>query len=514
MQSTKQNLLRSLINVSGMTFISRILGFIRDMLFARIFGASVAMDAFLIAFKLPNLLRRIFAEGAFSQAFVPTLSEFKHKKSIDETREFIASISGLLFLILCILVILGMIFTSGVLLITAPGFANTPQKLILASTLLRITLPYIIFISLSSMAGSILNTWHNFIIPAFTPTILNISCIIFAIFFRSYFDQPIAALAVAVFVGGILQLCFQLPYLYKINMLVLPKINLHNLAVWRVIKLMIPAIFAMSISQISLVINTIFASFLPNGSISWMNFADRLMELPTGVLGVALGTILLPSLSKYASLKDHINFSKTLDWGLKLCLLISLPATIGLAICAKAITMTLFMYGKFQYFDAIMTSRALIAYTIGLIGLIFIKILTPAFYANYDIKTPVKIAIFVLVITQIMNLCFISKLHHVGLALSISLGALINAACLCYILIKRKIYVPNVKWGSVISRLILATIIMAIALMLSLHYLPFDFIGHTYIRILSLFILIIIAIITYTISLFILKFHLKDFSMQ
>lgn len=507
----KHNLLKSLVNVSGMTLISRMVGFLRDMLMARIFGASVATDAFFVAFKLPNLLRRIFAEGAFSQAFVPVLAEYKHHKSIDETRNFVASVAGLLLVALVVVVVIGMVFTGAVILITAPGFTSDPEKLALTNTLLRITLPYIIFISMASLVGGVLNTWRMFSIPAFTPTILNISFICFALFLRHYFNPPILVMAWALLVGGMLQLAFQLPYLKKTGMPLLPKFDFRNKAVLRVVKLMVPAIFAMSVSQISLVINTIFASFLPNGSISWMYYADRLMEFPTGLLGVALGTILLPSLSKHASGKDVESFSKTLDWGIKLCLLLALPATAGLAILSKPLTMTLFMYGKFNYHDVTMTSYALIAYAIGLMGLIMVKILAPGFYANQDIKTPVKIAIFVLVSTQLMNLMFIGPFKHAGLALSIGLGACINACSLLYFLLKKKMYTPQCGFRLFIGKLLGAVLIMAIALTACITYLPFDFTGYTYARVLSLIALLGIAITTYFFMLFIFGFRFKDF---
>ncbi len=510
----KHNILRSLINVSGMTLISRIVGFVRDMLMARFFGAGFTTDAFNVAYKLPNLLRRIFAEGAFSQAFVPIVAEYKLKRTQEETRDFVSSVAGLLLLVLIIVVVLGMIFTSAVILITAPGFTHDPEKLALTHTLFRIMLPYIIFISMASLISGVLNTWRIFSIPAFTPTFLNISFITFILFFRNYFNPPILAVAWAVFIGGILQLSFQLPFLKKIGMPLLPTFNFKNKAVWRLIKLMGPAIFAMSISQISLVINTIFASFLRSGSISWMYYADRLMEFPTGVLGVALGTILLPGLSKHAGAKDTENFSKMLDWGLKLCLLLALPATFGLAILSKQLTMTLFMYGKFDYISVIMTSRALVAYSVGLMGLILVKVFAPGFYANQDIKTPVKIAIFVLICTQMMNLVFIGPLQHAGLALSIGLGACINASSLCYLLIKRKIYVPQTGWVRFIGKLMVAIIVMSIILLICIHFLPLNFTSHAYIRVLSLLALLCIAIISYFGMLFVLGFRAHDFMFR
>jgi putative peptidoglycan lipid II flippase len=510
----KGNLLRSLMNISGMTLVSRVLGFVRDMLTAQFFGAGVAMDAYVVASRLPNLLRRIFAEGAFSQAFVPVLAEYKLKKSIDETQKFVADIAGLLTLILMIVVILGMIFASFVVIITAPGFAHDPQKMALTSNLLKITFPYILFISLASLASGVLNTWRVFVVPAFTPALLNISMILFILCFRNYFHPPILALAWSMIIGGILQLGFQLPYLKKIGMPLIPKINFRDQAVWRVVKLMGPAIFAMSISQISILINQVFASWLPNGSMSWLYFADRLMEFPTGVLGVALGTILLPSLSRHASDRNIETFSKTLDWGVRLCLLLALPATVGLAIAAKPLTMTLFMHGKFNLFDVAMTTQAMIAYSIGLLGLILVKVFGPGFYANQNIKTPVKIALFVLLCTQVMNLIFIGPLKHAGLALAISLGACINAGCLCFLLIKRGMYIPQSGWKIFINKLLLAVMVMAGCLLLSMNFLPLNFAGQIYIRILSLSVLLLVAAISYFGMLYIMGFRVSHYVLS
>ena len=500
--SPNKNLLESLLNVSGMTLISRVVGFIRDMVMARYFGAGLVTDAFFVAFRLPNFLRRIFAEGAFSQAFVPVLAEFKLLHNEKDTYDFVASVAGLLFLALFIITVLGVIFAGGIIMVTAPGFNVDPDKFALTVTLLRITFPYILFISLASLISGVLNTWGVFSIPAFTPTILNIIWVLFALVFAHYFNPPILAIAWAVFIGGLLQLLFQLPFLKKIKMPILPSFNFKNKAIWRVLRLMVPAIFAMSVSQISLVINTMFASFLPSGSVSWMYYADRLMEFPIGILGAALGTILLPSLSKHASNKNTLEFSQTLDWGVRVCLILGLPATVGLAIIAKPLTMTLFMHGKFGLFDVIMTQRALDAYAIGLLGLILVKIFGPGFYANQDIKTPVKVAIFVLICTQLMNLAFIGTLKHAGLALSIGLGACLNAGSLCYLLIKRGIYVPQHGWFLFISKLILAVLVMAATLLISLYILPFDFMGSVYIRILGLCGLMFIAIAGYLGSLF------------
>ena len=311
------NLLKSLAAVSSITMVSRVLGFVRDTILARIFGAGVATDAFFIAFKLPNLLRRIFAEGAFSQAFVPILAEYKTQQGEEATRTFIAYVSGLLTLVLALVTAIGILAAPWVVWATAPGFVDNAEKYELTTALLRVTFPYILLISLSSLAGAILNTWNRFSVPAFTPTLLNVAMIAFAVLLTPYFNPPIMALAWGVLAGGLAQLLYQLPALKKIGMLVLPRLNLKDAGVWRVLKQMLPAILGVSVSQISLIINTIFASFLVAGSVSWMYYADRLMELPSGVLGVALGTILLPTLAKTYANKDREEYSRILDWGLR-----------------------------------------------------------------------------------------------------------------------------------------------------------------------------------------------------
>ena len=440
------NLLRSLVTVSGMTMISRVLGFVRDAVIARTFGAGLYTDAFFVAFKLPNLLRRIFAEGAFSQAFVPILSEYKSRRGEQDTRVFVEHVTALLGLALFLVTALGILAAPVIVYLTAPGFAAVPEKFDVTVQLLRVTFPYILFISLASLAGASLNTYCRFAIPAFTPTLLNLWCIVFVLWLAPWFDPPVMALAWAVFLGGLLQLGFQLPYLVKIGLLPRPRLNLGDPGVWRVLKLMAPAVFGVSIGQISLLINGIFASFLVTGSVSWLYYADRLMEFPTGVLGVALGTILLPSLSKSFADRTAEEYSRLLDWGLRLTLLLALPAALALAILAVPLIATLFHHGAFDRHDVAMTSRALVAYSIGLVGLIVVKVLAPGFYARQNIKTPVKIGILTLAATQVMNLVFIYPLRHAGLALAIGLGACLNAALLYRKLRQHGVFQPQPGW--------------------------------------------------------------------
>ena len=508
------NLLKSLAAVSSMTLFSRVLGFARDAIVARIFGAGMATDAFFVAFKLPNLLRRIFAEGAFSQAFVPILAEYKSKQGEEATRIFVAYVSGLLTLALAVITLLGMFAAPWVILITAPGFADTADKFALTSSLLRVTFPYILLISLASLAGAILNTWNRFSVPAFAPTLLNVSMIGFALFAAPLFNPPVMALAWAVVAGGVLQLGYQLPHLKKIGMLVLPRLNLKDAGVWRVMRQMGPAILGVSVSQISLIINTIFASFLASGSVSWMYYADRLMEFPSGVLGVALGTILLPSLAKSFASGNQDEYSRLMDWGLRLCFLLALPSAVALGILAKPLTVALFQYGKFTAFDAAMTQRALIAYSVGLMGLIVVKVLAPGFYSRQDIKTPVKIAMVTLVMTQVMNLAFIGPLKHAGLSLSIGLAACLNAALLYWQLRKQDIFQPQPGWRSFLVRLLFAVVAMAAALLGVLYVMPDWATGNMLWRLIRLAAVCAVGGGVYFAVLMLLGFRLRDFARR
>ena len=508
------NLLKSLAAVSSMTMFSRVLGFVRDAIVARVFGAGMATDAFFVAFKLPNLLRRIFAEGAFSQAFVPILAEYKSKQGEDATRVFVAYVSGLLTLALAVVTIAGMLAAPWVILVTAPGFADTADKFALTSQLLQITFPYILLISLASLAGAILNTWNRFSVPAFAPTLLNVSMIGFALFGAPYFHPPVLALAWAVTVGGVLQLVYQLPHLKKIGMLVLPRINFRDAGAMRVVKQMGPAILGVSVSQISLIINTIFASFLVSGSVSWMYYADRLMEFPSGVLGVALGTILLPSLSRSFSSGNHDEYCRLMDWGLRLCFLLALPSAVALGILAKPLTVSLFQYGKFTAFDALMTQRALIAYSVGLLGIIVVKVLAPGFYSRQDIKTPVRIAIVTLIMTQLMNLAFIGPFKHAGLSLSIGLAACLNASLLYWQLRKQNIFTPQAGWGRFLVRLLVAVLVMAAALVAMLWVMPDWAQGNMAERLLRLIAVVVVGVVAYFATLALLGFRVKEFARR
>jgi putative peptidoglycan lipid II flippase len=508
------NLLKALATVSSMTLLSRVLGFARDAIIARVFGAGMATDAFFVAFKLPNMLRRIFSEGAFSQAFVPVLGEYRHGRSEAETRDFIARVTGTLGLVLTLLTVLGMLAAPAIVWISAPGFYRTPGKFLLTTDLLRVTFPYIAFISLASLAGSVLNCWNRFSVPAFTPTILNLAFIVFALFFVHAFHPPVMALAWAVCAGGALQLLFQLPFLYRMRLLPRPRPAFSDPAVRRVIRQMGPAIFGVSIAQVSLLINSTFASFLPQGSVSWMYYADRLMEFPTGVLGVALGTILLPSLSRHAAHAAHAEFSALLDWGIRLSLLLAVPATVGLGLLARPLIATLFMYGRFGEHDVLMTQRALVAYAIGLLGLILVKVLAPGFYARQNIRTPVRIALFTLAATQAMNLLFVFPLQHAGLALSIGLGSCLNAGLLLYMLRRHGIYRPQPGWRAFLLRLALAVAAMALTLAAAQAGFAPDWHARATSRVLALSGLIGAGVISYFAALYLLGFRPRHFARR
>ena len=458
------NLLRALAAVSSLTMVSRVLGLVRDVLIARIFGAVLATDAFFVAFRLPNLLRRLFAEGAFSQAFVPVLAEHKSRSSAEDVRSLVDGTATLLGLALAVTATLGMVAAPAIVYLTAPGFTADPAKFELTVTMLRIVFPYIAFISLVALAAGILNTWNRFSVPAVTPVLLNVSFIVGALFFAERFDPPVLVLAWAVFFGGVLQLALQVPFLLRLKLFPRWRLDFSHPGVRRILRLMGPALFGVSISQISLVINTIFASFLITGSVSWLYYADRLMEFPAGVLGVAVGTILLPSLSKYHAQANAQEYASLLDWGLRITVLLATPSAAALAVLALPFVATLFHYGRFSAQDAWMTQQALVAYSIGLVGMILVKILAPGFYARQNVVTPVKIGIVTLVATQAMNLAFIGPLRHAGLALAIGLGACLNAALLYRFLRKGNVYTPQPGWPVFLLKVGAAVVFMAIVL--------------------------------------------------
>jgi len=508
------NLLKALATVSSMTLLSRILGFARDTIVARVFGAGIYTDAFFVAFKIPNLLRRLFAEGAFAQAFVPILSEYKNQRGHDATKLLLDHVASLLFLVLLGVTLLGIIAAPLIIYISAPGFSATPEKFDLTVQLLRITFPYILFISLVSLAGSVLNTHSRFSVPAFTPVLLNLALIGAALWLAPLFHPPVLALAWGVALGGVLQLAIQLPFLKRLGLLPRWNLQLRDEGVWRILKLMGPAVFGVSIAQISLLINTIFASFMATGSVSWLYYADRLMEFPSGMLGVALGTILLPSLSKHYADGSGTEYSRLLDWGLRLTLILALPSALALALLAVPLIATLFHYGQFTENDVWMTRQALVAYSAGLLGLILVKVLAPGFYARQNIKTPVKIALITLGATQLMNLAFVWQLKHAGLALAIGLGACLNAGMLLYKLRRHAIYRPQPGWTGFLLKVGAALLLMGAALWFAAGSDQSWLTGSMPARAMRLGWLVVLGAGVYFASLWLLGFRLRDFSRR
>ena len=456
-------LILSTANTGGMTVLSRVFGLVRDNVLARVIGAGtgVEADAFYVAFRIPNFFRRIFGEGAFSQAFVPVLSEYREKKPEDEVRGFLDSIAGFLLLSLIVVVGVGAVAAPWIIRLLAPGFLDQPDKFELASDALRIMFPYLLFISLVAMAGGIFNTWGRFGVPAFTPVLLNVCMIVAALWLSPYLDNPVLALSWGVFVAGVVQLAFQLPFLIRLKRLPVPRFKKPDPGVKRVLKLMAPAMVGVSVAQINMMVNTILASFLATGSVAWLYYSDRIMEFPLGIFGIALGTVILPSLSRqHANASEH-EFSQLLDWGMRLVLLIVAPATVGLILLAEPIVSTLFQYGAFNAHDVKMSAAALVAYCLGLPALLAVKILAPGFYARQNTTTPVKIAAIAMLVNVTFALLLFKPLAHVGLAVALSISAFVNAGLLFYYLSRYGHYRPDAGWLAFTAKVLLATLVMA-----------------------------------------------------
>ncbi len=460
------SLMRSAATVSTLTLLSRISGLARDIIIARAFGASAMTDAFWVAFRIPNLLRRLFAEGAFSQAFIPILGEVKETHAdTAAVRQTIDRVASALFIALSLITVLGIVGAPLVVLAIASGMSAEARadEFTAAVWMTRVMFPYIVCMSLVAFASGVLNTWRKFAIPAFTPVLLNLSMIAASLLLSNHLAQPIYALAIGVMIGGVAQLSIQWLALSRLGLR--PRFG-GNVAqtykdpiVRRVMRQMVPATLGVSVAQISILINTNIATWLTPGSVTWLSFADRLMEFPTALIGVALGTVLLPSLSKAHASQSSDEYSRLLDWGLRLVLLLGLPAALAM-ILADAMVATLFQYGAFSANDVYQTQTAVMAYAVGLIGLLMIKILAPGFYAKQDIKTPVKIAIVVLILTQLLNLVLVPVFAHAGLALAIALGATINAGALYVGLRRRGVYQAQSGWLVFLGRQAVALIVM------------------------------------------------------
>lgn len=453
-------LLKSTTTVSSMTFLSRIAGFARDMVVAQLFGATAGVDAFFVAFKIPNFMRRLFAEGAFSQAFVPVLSEYREQQGEAEAKLFIDRIAGSLASALLAITVLGILAAPFIILLFAPGFDTGGTRYELASHMLRITFPYLLLISLTAFVGAVQNSYGRFAVPAFTPVLLNICMIAAAFYWRHYFATPVIALAWGVFAAGIVQLLFQVPFLYRRRLLPRPRLGWHDPGVMRVLKLMVPALFGVSVAQVNLMLDMVFASFLQIGSVSWLYYSDRLTQLPLGVFGVAIATVILPHLSRQFARGSKDGFANAVDWGIRSILLIGVPASLGLAILAAPLLISLFNYGAFAEHDVLMATRSLIAFALGLPAFMLVKTLAAAYYSRQDIKTPVKIGVYAMVANTVMNCIFIWPLQHAGLALSTSLAAWLNVSLLAWGLYRDQAYQPRAGWRIYLVRLLSANIVM------------------------------------------------------
>ena len=495
-----------------MTLLSRITGLVREILLASQFGAGVAFDAFVVAFRIPNLLRRLFAEGAFSQAFVPVLGEYRGKNGDAATRVLAGKVLSVLAAGLFVVTLIGIVAAPAVVYLSASGFAKDADKFALAVTLLRICFPYILFVSLVSFAAGLLNTYGSFKAPAFTPVLLNACFIAFAILVAPRLERPVLALAWAVFFGGLAQLLFQVPFLKRIGMLPRPRWDPRDEAVLRILKLMAPAALGVSVAQVSLLINTQIASWLGDGAVSWIYYADRLMEFPSALLGVALGTVLLPSLVRHHASDDRVAYSRLLDWGLRVTLILALPAAVALAMLAVPLIATLFWHGEFLRHDVMMTRNALIGYAAGLAGIILVKVLAPGFYAKQNIRTPVKIAVVTLVVTQLLNAALVPFLRHAGLTLAISLGACFNAGWLWYLMRRSGAYRPEPGWAAFLLKLAVALYLMGGALWYSMGSEASWFEIATGARTLKLAAVIVAGAVTYFASLALMGLRLRDFS--
>jgi putative peptidoglycan lipid II flippase len=456
-----KRLFKATVVVSSMTLMSRLLGFVRDTLIARLFGVDVATDAFFVAFKIPNLLRRLFTEGAFAHALVPVMANHQGDKSA--LRQFIGKTAGTLTAWSLLVTLIAMVLAPVLVLILAPGFAWQGPQYDLAVSLLRITLPFGLCIVLVAFAGAILNAHEHYALPALTPIILNISMIVAALWVAPSMNVPIAALAWGVFVAGILQLLFQVPSLVQLGLLPKLTIKFRDPDVSLVINRLLPAIFSASVTQVNLLLDALVASFLVSGSVSWLYYSDRLVEFPLGILGMGLATVILPNLANHHVADDTTAFSATLDWGLRLVLLVGMPATIGLFVLAEPMLSTLFQYDEFTLNDVHKAGQSLKAYSVGLLGYLFIKILVSGFTSRHDLKSPVRYGLIAMTTSLALNVLVI-PLAHAGLALATSLGALLNAALLLGRLLQDKAYQPGAGWLLFLARVALASVAMAVCL--------------------------------------------------
>lgn len=462
--TARSGLMRSGLVVSAMTMLSRVMGLARDVVVATLLGAGSGADAFFVAFKIPNFLRRLFGEGAFNQAFVPVLSEYSSQRSREDIRELLNATAGSLTAVLALITALAMLCAPWLVWLFAPGFGRDPEKLAMTAEMLRITFPYLLLISLTAFSGSVMNTWSRFAVPAFTPVLLNLSLIGSALLLMPLMEEPAMALAWGVLIAGVAQLAFQVPFLVRLGLLPTPWPNFAHEGVRRILKLMGPALFGVSVSQINLLLDTVLASLLAAGSVSWLYYSDRLVELPLGVFGVAIGTIILPALSRRHAEKSKEHFAAMLDWAIRMVLLLGLPAALALAVLAEPLLITLFHYGAMTDTDIQMAAMSLRAYSFGLVAFMLIKVLAPGFYAQQNTRTPVKVGIIAMVANMVFNLLLIWPLAHAGLALATALSAFLNAGLLGYLLYKRDVLVFQLGWQRFAFQLLGGSTLMSLAL--------------------------------------------------
>ena len=456
----KEKLLKSTSIVSLMTFLSRIFGFIRDMVITACFGAGAGVDAFLVAFKIPNFMRRLFAEGAFSQAFVPVLSEYENEGSPEQTQGLLNATFGCLAFILGLITVLGIALAPWILMLFAPGFDREGPRFAFATQMLRFTFPYLFFISLTAFFAAIQNVKQRFAIPALTPVLLNVSLIFSALYLAEYVELPAFSLAIGVLIAGVMQMLFQVPFLIRLKSLPRPTLQWRHPGVMRVLKLMGPAVIGASVMQINLLVDTIFASFLPVGSLTWLYLSDRLLEFPMGMFGVALATVSLPHLSKKYAAQNEQGFNASLDWSLRWIALIGIPCALGLMLLSGPILTTLFQYHAFTVHDVAMAKLSLMALSVGLVAFLAVKVLVSAFFARQDTRFPLRVACVALIVNAILNALFIGPLQHAGLALASSLSGILQMMILWSRLRKSGVFTPLPGWRKYLLRLVLANLAM------------------------------------------------------
>lgn len=466
-------LLKSASVFGGWTFISRIFGLVRDILFARFLGAGLLMDVFKVTFSIPNYFRRLFGEGAFLQSFVPVLNETKEKQDENAVRRLVGDTAGTLGAILFLVTVVSILAAPVFITIFAPGFVGSPEKMDLAVTMLRWMFPYLLFISLVALASGVLNTYGKFAAPAFTPILLNLCLIITVVWIAPNFPKPTIIIAIGVFIAGLVQLLFQYPFLRQIKMISRPRWAWKSEGVQKIFKLMLPGIFGSSVAQINLMIDSAIATMLGTGAVSYLYYSDRLMEFPLGIFGIAIATVALPKLSSQFSNNNSKGYSETLDWSLRLAFLICMPAAVGLVCLAAPLLATLFQYGEFDALATEMAQYSLWAYGVGLFGFVLVKVLVPAYFSRQDTVTPVKFGIVAMVVNIVLNLIVLTLFltdkwtfaPHAGLAAATSLGAFVNATLLYRGLRKNSIYQPEKGWLLYFLRILLACVLMAIVIL-------------------------------------------------